>query len=307
VLCFFCSIKAGRLLSIASYKLIAQQTTSLSAFSAVLTRSTSVTSTENSAPNDENSEDATDEDTEERRGNTKEDAESGGGDSDENNRDKKDEGGEEGWEEWGDAEMFGELDEENFMEEDEQSVGVTDFDEREKDKTNSAKTLTLSRKQTKNPSFKGKSPVSENSGTSAAAPSFPTGVSLSAASPKKNSSASSSFTAAQARSPSKAGDPKFLSEFYSHSRLHHISTWGAEFRAYVNKLQKESSGHFPGRERLRAFHEEIVEESGGGGGEGEGVAVGSLKRGKLQRVIMHADMDCFFVSVGLLSHPELKG
>jgi DNA repair protein REV1 len=187
--------------------------------------------------------------------------------------------------------MFGELDEENFMERDEQSVSITDFDE--KDKTNSTKSLQLSRiGQTKKPLFKGKSPVSENSGTSAAT-SFPAGVSSAAASPKKNSSTSSAFTAAQARSPAKAGDPKFLSEFYSHSRLHHISTWGAEFRAYVNKLRKESSGHFPGRERLRTFH--------------EGVAVGSLKRGKLQRVIMHVDMDCFFVSVGLLSHPELKG
>ncbi len=28
-----------------------------------------------------------------------------------------------------------------------------------------------------------------------------------------------------------------VSEFYAHSRLHHISTWGAEFKAYVNQLQ----------------------------------------------------------------------
>ncbi len=28
-----------------------------------------------------------------------------------------------------------------------------------------------------------------------------------------------------------------VSEFYAHSRLHHISTWGAEFKAYVNRLQ----------------------------------------------------------------------
>ena len=39
------------------------------------------------------------------------------------------------------------------------------------------------------------------------------------------------------KGPAKAGDANFVSEFYSNSRLHHISTWGAEFKAFVNELQ----------------------------------------------------------------------
>ena len=114
-------------------------------------------------------------------------------------------------------------------------------------------------------------------------------------------SSSSSASPSKNKSPAKAGDPKFLSEFYSHSRLHHISTWGAEFRAYVSKLQKESGGSFEGRDRLRQFHVEGMVE------RGLEQTLESSKRGKPPRVIMHVDMDCFFVSVGLLSHPEHRG
>lgn len=117
----------------------------------------------------------------------------------------------------------------------------------------------------------------------------------------KISSSSSSSSPLKNKSPAKAGDPKFLSEFYSHSRLHHISTWGAEFRAYVNKLQKESGGRFQGRDRLRQFHVERMVE------KGLEQTLESSKRGKPPRVVMHIDMDCFFVSVGLRSHPEHKG
>jgi len=94
-----------------------------------------------------------------------------------------------------------------------------------------------------------------------------------------------------------ANDPSFVSEFYTHSRLHHISTWGSEYKAYVTALQSTVEPvAFSGRERLR----EVV-----GGGQDRDTA-GSVG-GKPRRVIMHIDMDCFFVSVGLLSRPELKG
>ncbi|MPC44371.1 DNA repair protein REV1 [Portunus trituberculatus] len=62
-------------------------------------------------------------------------------------------------------------------------------------------------------------------------------------------------------------NPKFLSEFYNNSRLHHISTMGAMFKEYINEMQNQD---------------------------------------KIKRVIMHIDMDCFFVSVGLRKHPELR-
>ncbi|XP_046370490.2 DNA repair protein REV1-like [Haliotis rufescens] len=99
----------------------------------------------------------------------------------------------------------------------------------------------------------------------------------------------------------RAGESNFLSEFYTHSRLHHISTWGAEYRAYVNELQKQSDGSFPGRQRLQQFHQDSVSRTGGGD-----FTSGSCS-GKPQKIIMHVDMDCFFVSVGLLDKPELRG
>ncbi|CAG9767888.1 unnamed protein product [Ceutorhynchus assimilis] len=85
-----------------------------------------------------------------------------------------------------------------------------------------------------------------------------------------------------------ASDPKFLEEFYSNSRLHLIATLGAEFKLLVGQLRDKSDGKFPGREKL------IVEK-------------GKLPSTVPQSIIMHIDMDCFFVSVGLRKHPELKG
>ncbi|KAF6105912.1 REV1 DNA directed polymerase [Phyllostomus discolor] len=51
--------------------------------------------------------------------------------------------------------------------------------------------------------------------------------------------------------PSRPSDCSFISDFYSHSRLHHISMWKCEFTEFVNTLQRQSSGIFPGREKLK--------------------------------------------------------
>lgn len=86
-----------------------------------------------------------------------------------------------------------------------------------------------------------------------------------------------------------AVDPKFLSEFYNNSRLHHIATLGAGFKQYVSDLREAHSGNFPSRNELLESLPRIEN---------------FVKKGQ---IIMHIDMDCFFVSVGLRTHPDLRG
>ena len=91
-------------------------------------------------------------------------------------------------------------------------------------------------------------------------------------------------------------DEKFLGEFYNNSRLHHISTMGASFKEYVNELRSKHNGDFSkARSKLRSRNSNYNLEPGNNR---------NFKNGKL---IMHIDMDCFFVSVGLRNHPHLRG
>ncbi|XP_049584982.1 DNA repair protein REV1 isoform X2 [Syngnathus scovelli] len=89
-----------------------------------------------------------------------------------------------------------------------------------------------------------------------------------------------------------------ISEYYAHSRLHQISTWRTGFSEYVNELhnKRRASGgaSFPGKERLR----KLVEQRTFGSPDTQ-TAVKSC--------ILHVDMDCFFVSVGIRHRPDLKG
>lgn len=105
--------------------------------------------------------------------------------------------------------------------------------------------------------------------------------------------------------PVTAGHPAFLSEFYSHSRLHHISTAGQELKRYVQTLvDNHGSKVFPGRENLKSLvkngHLRKLQK------DFTSVLLDGASE-KKQRVVMHLDMDCFFVSVGLRKHPDLKG
>lgn len=59
---------------------------------------------------------------------------------------------------------------------------------------------------------------------------------------QKNRSGSTTKTAA---------DPNFLTEFYNNSRLHLISTLGAQYKQLVNELREKSIGHFPGKAKLK--------------------------------------------------------
>ena len=78
----------------------------------------------------------------------------------------------------------------------------------------------------------------------------------------------------------RAGDANFVSEFYNNSRLHYLSTWGAEFKKYTSDVIKSCAG-WKGR--------------------------GTGQVGPHGRVIMHIDMDSFFVSVTLRDQPHLRG
>ncbi|XP_055863810.1 DNA repair protein REV1-like isoform X2 [Biomphalaria glabrata] len=97
----------------------------------------------------------------------------------------------------------------------------------------------------------------------------------------------------------KTSDKNFLNEFYSNSRLHHISKWKAQLKAYVADLHK-SETVFPRREQLRQAHIENVSKLG------QPETLVSSKPSICEQTVMHIDMDSFFVSVGLLSRPELK-
>lgn len=82
-------------------------------------------------------------------------------------------------------------------------------------------------------------------------------------------------------SPLKVRD--FVSDFYSHSRLHYLSTWSEELREFINKTL------------ARANRKVCLLPSGE-----------SLKRCGV-RAICHVDVDCFFVSVSLRDSPHLIG
>ena len=73
-----------------------------------------------------------------------------------------------------------------------------------------------------------------------------------------------------------SANPEFLKQFYSESRLHHLSTWKAELKS---KMQKMASERGPAAKPVRR-------------------APGS------RRYIMHVDFDSFFCAVSLKKHPD---
>ncbi|XP_045773659.1 DNA repair protein Rev1 [Maniola jurtina] len=92
-----------------------------------------------------------------------------------------------------------------------------------------------------------------------------------------------------------AADPNFISEFYNNSRLHHISQLGATFKQYINDLREKHDFEFPARNDLKS---RIMSSN-----PDDNTTFGFQH----SKTIMHIDMDCFFVSVGLRNRPELRG
>ncbi|KAJ1811824.1 deoxycytidyl transferase, partial [Coemansia sp. RSA 2598] len=79
-----------------------------------------------------------------------------------------------------------------------------------------------------------------------------------------------------------ASDKDFIQRYYANSRLHHLSAWKAEMKDYVAKMR----GRNPAKSR-------------------QPTSGGSSTFSSHDRVIMHVDFDCFFVSASLLLHPYL--
>nr|XP_060625754.1 DNA repair protein REV1 [Anolis sagrei ordinatus]XP_060625755.1 DNA repair protein REV1 [Anolis sagrei ordinatus]XP_060625757.1 DNA repair protein REV1 [Anolis sagrei ordinatus]XP_060625758.1 DNA repair protein REV1 [Anolis sagrei ordinatus] len=101
---------------------------------------------------------------------------------------------------------------------------------------------------------------------------------------------------------SRSLNSNFISDFYARSRLHHISTWKSEFTEFVNTLQRQSSVVFPGREKLKKLKsgQSMVKKT-------NSYHLSIMNTTKHQSCIMHVDMDCFFVSVGIRDRLDLKG
>ncbi|KAB5580688.1 hypothetical protein GE09DRAFT_987392, partial [Coniochaeta sp. 2T2.1] len=75
---------------------------------------------------------------------------------------------------------------------------------------------------------------------------------------------------------SSTANPEFLKQYYSESRLHHLSTWKAELKSKMQRLAAE-----------------------------RGPAPKGVKRKPgLRRYIMHVDFDSFFCAVSLKKYPE---
>lgn len=107
----------------------------------------------------------------------------------------------------------------------------------------------------------------------------------------------------------------FVEGYYKNSRLHHLSTWKSELKDLVQEaLEHAESGPISGHVGKIAAE---VHASNAGGVSMRGTELilrsPSKWKGKgravddEERVIMHCDFDCFFVSAGLVSRPELNG
>ncbi|KAL1884283.1 hypothetical protein VTK73DRAFT_3267 [Phialemonium thermophilum] len=75
---------------------------------------------------------------------------------------------------------------------------------------------------------------------------------------------------------SSTANPEFLKQFYSESRLHHLSTWKAELKSRMQKLTVEKG---PASKNIK-------------------------RRPGSRRYIMHVDFDSFFCAVSLKKYPQ---
>ena len=85
----------------------------------------------------------------------------------------------------------------------------------------------------------------------------------------------------KAYNPSKGAE--FVNEFFTHSRLHYLSTWSTELRQFTARMVNQVRPKYPKLDPSQSL------------------------QGQQQRAIVHIDLDCFFVSVSIRDRPHLKG
>lgn len=112
--------------------------------------------------------------------------------------------------------------------------------------------------------------------------------------------------------------PDFIEGFYKNSRLHHLSTWKAELKGLVAEAQERAENGTldvpPDDSDGPAVSGVRMNSTNGFSMRGAEFVLRSPSRAKgkqkavdVERVIMHCDFDCFFVSAGLVSRPQLRG
>ena len=123
-----------------------------------------------------------------------------------------------------------------------------------------------------------------------------------------NPNAKRAMTDPEWRKANTAASSNFIDGYYKNSRLHHMSAWKAELKELVREAQDRAEAG-PASEHAGKVEGEgvsmkgaIMPKSPSSKWKGKGKASGHE-----ERVIMHCDFDCFFVSAGLVSRPELKG
>ncbi|KAM3179012.1 hypothetical protein ACTXT7_001411 [Hymenolepis weldensis] len=108
----------------------------------------------------------------------------------------------------------------------------------------------------------------------------------------------------------------YIRQYYSRSRLHHLSKWAADLRDLVRTLrQKHEEEKKAGVEQGEFFRAEVerIQSTSKSLSDSstemvlERVGASSSSTHTTPSILMHMDMDCFFVSVCLRSRPEFVG
>ena len=74
-----------------------------------------------------------------------------------------------------------------------------------------------------------------------------------------------------------------ISEFYTHSRLHHLSQWSTELKEFTTRMRSQIKPKL-----VKLSTQQTLQKDS-------------------SKVFVHIDMDCFFVSAGLRDRPQLLG